>query len=139
VKKWLWTLLALAMVFPLSGLVASQAQAEEVQFELLGRLGGTDNKMDKVSLGDPAFDVAGGLEIAALFRFEMGIGIGLNFNWTMSRPLLDQTKLTYALNARERQMTVQNPSIGLTLRYEMMDIVDFGLWMNYGFGSASIQ
>jgi len=139
VKKWLWTLLALAMFLPLSGLASSDARAEEVQFELLGKLGGAGNSIDKISLGDPSFDVAGGLSLAAMFRFEMGIGIGLNFNWTMTVPLLDQTQLTYALDARKREMTIQHPSIGLVLRYQPMEQIDLGFWMNYGFGSASID
>lgn len=116
-----------------------EAQAEEVQFELLGKLGGTGDSVKKISLGDPKFEVSGGLEIAALFRFDMGIGVGLNFNWTMVKHRLDQTQLTYALEATNRKMVVQHPSVGLVLRYEMIDIVDLGLWMNYGFGHTDIS
>lgn len=136
-KKLLLTLLALFTFVSFSGLLMQQeAQAEEVQFELLGKLGGTSDNLEKISLGDPIFDVSGGLEMAVLFRFEMGVGVGLNFNWTMINHRLEQTKLTSALNAKEREMTVQHPSVGLVVRYEMMDLVDLGVWMNYGFGSV---
>lgn len=135
-KKLIWTVTALVMMTLCGSLGFQQtAQAEEVQFELLGKLGGSSDNLDKISLGDPIFDVSGGLEIAAMFRFDMGIGVGLNFNWTMIRHRLEQTKLTYAMEARNRKATVQHPSIGLVLRYEMLNLLDLGLWMNYGFGS----
>lgn len=138
-KQWILTLLACLLVFSCASVVTSQAQAEEVQFEILGKLGGAGNFVDKVALGDPIFDVAGGLELAAMFRFDMGIGIGLNFNWTMTTPLLDDTQLTRALEVRDNEMTIQYPSIGITLRYEVLDLIDLGFWMNYAFGSVKIN
>ena len=115
------------------------AEAEQVQFELLGKLGGTSNTYSKNSLGDPIFDVSGGLTFSTLFRFDMGVGIGLNFNWTMVEQWMDETKLTYALTAKERNTTFQLPSIGIAFRYEVAEIADFGLWLNYGFGSNAID
>ncbi|MBR4985537.1 MAG: hypothetical protein IKY83_07355 [Proteobacteria bacterium] len=136
-KKTLWMLLALMMTLTVGTLAAPQtAQAEEVQFELLGKLGGTGDFLGNESLGDPIFNVSGGLQITALFRFDMGVGVGLDFNWTMAAHRLGQTKLTTTLESREREMVVQHPSIGLTLRYEYNNLLDLGLWMNYGFGSV---
>lgn len=139
-KKCLWSVLAFLLFLPLCCLgMSTQAQAEQVQFELLGKLGGTSNTYKKSSLGDPIFDVSGGLTFSTLFRFDMGVGIGLNLNWTMIEQRMDETKLTYALEARERYTTFQLPSIGLAFRYEIASIADFGLWLNYGFGSDEID
>ena len=52
---------------------------------------------------------------------------------------LDQTKLTYALKMKDRSLTTQYPSIGLTARYLVKEIIDLGVWLNYGFGSAAID
>ena len=102
-KKCLWSLLAFLLFLPVCSLsLPSQAEAEQVQFELLGKLGGTSNTYKKSSLGDPIFDVSGGLTFSTLFRFDMGVGIGLNFNWTMIEQRMEETKLTYALEAHER-------------------------------------
>ena len=137
VKKTIWMLLALMMTLSVGALALPQtAQAEEVQFELLGKLGGTGDFLGNESLGDPIFNVSGGLQFTALFRFDMGVGIGLNFNWTMIQHRLEQTKMTLPLEAREREMVVQHPSIGLALRYEYNNLLDLGIWMNYGFGSV---
>lgn len=138
VKKTIWMLLAFVMTLSGSAFLAPQAaQAEEVQFELLGKLGGTGDILSNDSLGKPIFNVSGGLQFTALFRFDMGVGIGLDFNWTMIQHRLGQTQMTTPLEAREREMVVQHPSIGLALRYEYNNLLDLGLWMNYGFGSVT--
>lgn len=139
-KKYFLTLLAFVMFFSFASMTAPQtAQAEEVQFELLGKLGGGNNALDKESLGDPTFDVAGGLQVSVLFRFDIGVGIGVNLNWTMLSQRLERTQLIYALETKSQEMITQHPSFGLALRYEVMDLVDLGLWLNYGFGSVEIN
>ena len=140
VKKYFLTLLAFVLFFSFASMTTSQtAQAEEVQFELLGKLGGGNSSLEKESLGDPLFDVAGGLQLSAIFRFEMGVGVGINFNWTMLDQLMANSQLTYALDTNKREITVQHPSFGLTFRYELKELIDLGLWMNYGFGSVNIN
>ena len=139
-KKTLGMLLALVVFLTFGSFVMQhEAQAEEVQFELLGKVGGTSSTFDKASLGDPIFDVSGGLDFSVLFRFPVGVGIGLNLNWTMATQRLERTKLTYALEAKKREVVTQYPSIGLALRYQAGGIFDLGLWMNYGFGSVDID
>lgn len=136
-KKIITALLTALTVFSMGLLFAPQkAHANAIQFELLGKLGGEGNFLDKLSLGDPEFNVAGGLQLDALFRFDMGIGIGLNFNWNMTQQRLNLSKLTYAMQARDRWLTVQYPSIGLMLRYQVNPMLDLGAWFNYGFGSV---
>ena len=138
-KKCLLTLLAFATIF-ISGLgFNSQASAQAVEFELLGKLGGAGTYIDKESFGDSEFNVAGGLQASVLFRFKVGAAIGINFNWTMLSQDLDQSKLTYALKMKERILTTQYPSIGLSFRYAIKEIFDMGAWLNYGFGSAAID
>lgn len=137
-KSWITWLAFLA--FFICGFHAhtSEARADNaVQFELLGKLGGMSNFIDKESFGDTQFDVAGGLAVSALFRFDMGVGIGLNFNWEMSKQRLELSQLTYALEARDRYATVQLPSFGFTFRYMMSPYFDAGFWINYGFGSLA--
>lgn len=138
-KKCFLTLLAFATIL-ISGFgFSSQASAQAVEFELLGKLGGGGTFIDKASLGDSEFNVAGGLQTSVLFRFKNGAAVGLNFNWTMLNQQLDQTKLTYALKMKDRSLTTQYPSIGITARYLAKEIIDLGVWMNYGFGSAAID
>lgn len=140
VKKCLLTLFAFITFFSFSfAFEKPQAQAHEVEVELLGKLGAMSTYIDKESLGDPEFNVSGGLMLTGLFRFDAGFGVGLNFNWQMSEQRLDVSKLTYALNAHNRWMTVQNPSFGFTFRYAPSDIFDLALWLNYGFGSVDVD
>ena len=140
VKKWLWTLMALVCFFSLgSWMTQREAQAQEVQFELLGTLGAGSSILDNKALGDTEFNILGGLHFSTLFRFDVGVAIGLNFNWTMLNQRLDESKLTYALEIRDREFTLQHPSFGVTFRYLIKDIFDLGLWLNYGFGNAKID
>ena len=95
-KKYFLTLLAFVLFFSFASMTTPQtAQAEEVQFELLGKLGGGNNSLEKESLGDPLFDVAGGLQLSAIFRFDMGVGVGINFNWTMLDQLMANSQLIF--------------------------------------------
>ena len=139
-KKCLLSLLAFATIFITSGFgLSHEAAAQSVQFELLGKLGGASTFLSKESLGDTEFNVEGGLQASVLFRFDMGVAVGLNFNWTMIQQQLDQSKLTYALRMKDRNMTTQLPSIGIAFRYVTNKIFDLGLWLNYGFGSVGID
>ena len=148
VKKSLLSFLAL-LIFLAYGLVGQSSIAEAkshshvgksaVEVELLGKLGGMSNFIEKESFGDTQFDIAGGLMFNALFRFDMGVGVGLNFNWEMSRQRLELSKLTYALQARDRVATVQMPSCGFTLHYAPNRYFDSGFWINYGFGSYEAE
>ena len=132
-------MLAFATIF-ITGLgFSSQASAQAVEFELLGKLGGAGTYIDKESFGDSECNVAGGLQASVHFRFKVGAAIGINFNWTMLNQELDQSKLTYALKMKERELTTQYPSIGLSFRYAFKEIFDMGAWLNYGFGSAAID
>lgn len=143
-KKSLLSFMAL-LVFFVSGLIgrADVAEAQSydhvgqsaVEVELLGKIGGMSNFIEKESFGDTQFDISGGLMVTALFRFDMGVGVGVNFNWEMSRQQLGVSKLTYALEARERVATVQTPSFGFTFHYASSKYFDMGMWINYGFGS----
>ncbi len=138
-KKCFLTLLAFATIL-ISGLgFSSQASAQAVEFELLGKLGGAGTYIDKESFGDSEFNVGGGLQASVLFRFKAGAAVGINFNWTMLSQDLDHSKLTYALKMKDRILTTQYPAIGLSFRYLVKEIFDLGAWINYGFGSASID
>ena len=139
-KKWLLALVAFVTFFSFGGwMTQNEAQAQEVEFELLGKLGGGSSYLGNKSLGDTEFNVLGGLDLTVLCRFDLGIGIGLNFNWTMLSQRMDETKLNYALEMRDREFTLQHPSFGVAFRYLIKDIFDVGLWLNYGFGSAKID
>ena len=137
-RKCFLTLLAFVMFFSLNAMTTTNtAQAEEVQFEVLGKLGGVSHTLSIDSMGDPIFDVAGGLQGSVIFRFAQGVGVGVNFNWTMSNQNLDETQLTYALKVKEPEMLTQHTSFGISLRYCMKNLIDFGFWINYGFGTAT--
>ena len=139
-KEWIWTCGAFLTFFalPWAG-EQTTAQAKEIEVELVGKLGGMSNFIEKESLGDSEFSIAGGLGLTALFRFDAGFGVGLNFNWTMSEQRLDLSKLTYSLEARDRWMTIHHPSFGLSLRYSISDMFDWGLRLNYGFGTVKTE
>ena len=147
-KKILLALLAF-LTFAAYGLVghsriaaaetADHSGQSAVEFELLGKLGGMSNFIDKESFGDTQFDVSGGLMLTAMFRFDMGIGLGVNFNWEMSRQRLELSKLTYALQAQDRRGVVQLLSFGFTLHYATSKYFDTGFWINYGFGSYAAE
>ena len=83
-KKWIWTFLAFltCLALPWAG-GQTTAQAKEIEVELVGKLGGMSNFIEKESLGDSEFSIAGGLGLTAL-----------NFNWTMSEQRLELSKLT---------------------------------------------
>lgn len=148
---------------------AKDAQAQ-LSFELLGKIGAeanwegvhVDDNAPSISdyYGDSKIDLAGGLELGVLLRFEMGFAVGLNFNWNMSSQQLDEVinrevsyttgtgdkKHKYDFNidtqqfgVKQREMTVQHPSIGVTFRYAFSELFEVGLWLNYGFGSIGID
>jgi hypothetical protein len=116
-----------------------EAQAQQVEFELLGKFGAGNSYLDVSSLGVPEFNVLGGLQMSVLCRFDLGLAIGLNFNWTMLHQRIGETQLNYALEWRNREMTIQHPSFGVAFRYMIYDLFDIGLWLNYGFGSNEIE
>lgn len=139
-KKWLWTLMAFVSFFSLgSWMTQQEARAQEVQFELLGALGAGSSYLDNNALGSTEFNVVGGLHLSVLFRFDVGVGVGLNFNWKMLNQRVEESQLNYALEIRNREFTLQHPSFGVTFRYLIAKIFDVGLWLNYGFGSAKID
>lgn len=139
-KKWLLTLMAFVTFFSFGGLMSqNEAQAQEVEFELLGKLGGGSTYFKNASLGDSEFNILGGLQMTVLCRFDLGLAIGVNFNWSMINQRLDETQLNYALEWKDREVTVQHPSFGVAFRYILLDMLDLGLWVNYGFGSVAID
>ena len=82
------------------------------------------------------------MNFATIMRFEQGFGIGLNLNWTMSNQRLKRastSRMPGADKLTTRNMTVQHPSFGITARYFIYDIFDFGLWLNYGFGNVKMK
>ena len=160
--------LAGLVMFCVSALSFSNEAQAQLSFELLGKVGAGANweglyadKNDPTITafyGDSLIDVAGGLEFGVLLRFEMGFAVGLNFNWNMFSQYLDEVSAyeievkekkeepaqhyiidTTDLTKKQRRMTVQHPSIGLTLRYAFVDMFEVGIWVNYGFGSISMQ
>ena len=139
-KRFLVLVLTFLTAFCAFGLANSEEANAQVSLELVGKLGGASNYFDDDWLGDPRFSVSGGLKLAALVRFDVGFGVGLNFNWQMA----DQ-KLRYGglqkelLDKHNRNVVVQHPSFGVTFRYLFIDMLGAGIWFNYGFGNVKFD
>ncbi|MCL2325339.1 MAG: hypothetical protein FWC40_02395 [Proteobacteria bacterium] len=138
-KKWLLSLLAFLTAFTIINFSAPKEAHAQLSLELIGKLGGKSTYIEKESFGDSIFDVGGGLQFTTLFRFEQGTAVGLNFNWTMIEQRLKRSELSEELGVTERWMTVQHPSFGFALRHAFVDFAEFGLWLNYGFGTVNID
>lgn len=138
-KKFLLTSVAFLMVLVFLGLSNPKEAQAQLSLELLGKLGGASTYLTKESFGDSIFDVTGGLQFSPILRFEMGLGIGLNINWTMIEQRLKKNELTNELGVTDRWMTTQHPSFGLTMRYEIFEFLEAGIFLNYGFGSVKLD
>lgn len=129
--------LAFLMAFCALDLATSREAEAQISLELVGKLGGESNWVKDEWLGDSKFGVAGGLRFSALARFANNFGVGLNFNWTMSNQRLDVKRMQLDLGDRNRRdVVVQHPSFGVTFRYLLINMIDLGIWANYGFGSV---
>ena len=139
-KRFLLLFLAFFTAFGALNLATSRDAEAQVSLELVGKLGGTSNYFDDEWLGDTKFGVSGGLRFATLVRFANNFGVGLNLNWTMTDQKLQVKGLAEALGDDSRRYAVvQHPSFGITFRYLVIDMIDLGLWMNYGFGSVNFD
>ena len=128
--------MAFLMALGAFDLATSREAQAQVSLELVGKLGGESNWVRDEWLGDSKFGVAGGLRFAALARFSNNFGVGLNFNWTMSNQRVDVKRMQLDLGDRNRRdVVVQHPSFGVTFRYLIINMIDVGIWANYGFGS----
>ncbi len=140
-KRCFLAFIAFLMAFGAFDLATSREAQAQVSVELVGKLGGEANFFDNEWLGDSKFDVSGGLRLSGLVRFANNFGVGLNFNWTMSDQRLQSGKgLPYELeDYSKREVVVQHPSFGVAFRYMFIDMVDLGLWFDYGFGSVKFD
>lgn len=142
-KRTFMLFIAFLMAFGAINLATSNDAQAQVSVELVGKLGGEANFFDNEWLGDTNFDVSGGLRLSGIVRFANNFGIGLNFNWTMSSQSVTSERkndLPAELNDYgNREAVIQHPSFGVMLRYLIIDMVDLGLWMNYGFGHVAFD
>lgn len=139
-KRYFLLFLAFLAGFCAIDMATSRDAEAQVSLELVGKLGGASNYFDDEWLGDTKFGVSGGLRFSGMVRFANNFGVGLNLNWTMADQKLQVKGLAEALGDDSRRYAViQHPSFGITFRYLVIDMVDLGMWMNYGFGSVTFD
>jgi len=139
-KRIFMLFLAFLAAFGAYDMATSREASAQVSVELVGKLGGESNYFDDEWLGDTKFGVSGGLRLSGLVRFANNVGVGLNFNWTMSEQRLKVKGLADALGDDSRRyVTIQHPSFGVNVRYMFLDMIDVGIWLNYAFGSADFD
>lgn len=136
-KRIIMMTLAFLMALGALDMATSRDAEAQISLELVGKLGGESNWVRDEWLGDSKFGVSGGLRFAALARFSNNFGVGLNFNWTMADQRLDVKRMQLDLGDRSRRnVVIQHPSFGVTFRYLLINMIDIGIWANYGFGSV---